>query len=169
MAKFTAKAKFTDPSGVVWTQNHAFAVGAEVNFIQTDTAEWITDIPFSVGGLQITSGNLNYNTNGKTGASVILIRIGLLGDVEGGDAGLGPGSLILINKSLYVFHGEDASADIHPFAVQLNNHRFPPPPNGGPYRFKIHADAAGPTWPAHCEIALAGMWWDVDETPPVGV
>jgi len=162
-------ANFSPTSGVVWTQNHGFAIGAEVEFTQTDLAEWITTIPFSIGGLQITGGNLNFNTHGRGGASAALFRMGIIGDPGGGDSGLGPGAVILVNRAIYVFQGEAGHETIHPFTVQLNNFRLPVPPDGSAYQWKIHVDVAGAVWPVHVEIALSGMWWDTSEVPPAGV
>lgn len=151
-------ASFTEQSGVVWTQNHGFSVGAEINFSSTDSAEWLTPIPYSIKQLQIFGGNLNYNTKGRFGASVALFRIAIIGDANGGDAGAGPGSVLLVNRPIYVFAGEAGHSTIGPFTVQLDQNRLPVPPDGGPYQFKMHVEAAGAIWPAHVEIALAGMW-----------
>jgi hypothetical protein len=163
-------ANFTPTSGVDWTQNHCFAIGAEVEFTSTDrSAEWLTPIPFSIGGLQIFGGNLNYNIHGADGASVALFRIAIIGDTNGGDGGAGPGSVLLINKAIYVFHGENGESEIMPFSVQLNNRRLPVPTDGSAYQFVMNVNAAGAIWPAHVEIELAGMWWDTSEAPPVGI
>lgn len=156
-------ALFTPTSGVVWTQNHGFAVGGEVEFTQSDSADWVTTVPYVVKTLQITSGSINYNTHGKAGASVALFRIAVIGDSAGGDSGAGPGSVLIINTPIYVFHGEAGHERIEPFTVRIDPGRIPvqgipAPADGSPYQFKVHVDAAGAVWPAHVEIALAGMW-----------
>lgn len=152
---------FTPTSGIVFTQNHGFSVGAEVEFQGTDSAEMVVNIPFPITTLQVTGGNINYNVHGRDGASVALFRFAIMGDPAGGDAGAGPGSVLVVNRAIYVFHGEAGHETIAPFTLNMS----PAPTGSAPYQFKMHVDAAGAVWPAHVEIALSGIWSD---TPQIG-
>lgn len=143
---------------VCWTQNHGFSIGGEVNFTSSgDSLDWTGDIPFSIGGLSIHGGNINYNMNGVSGRDTMLVRVSILGDPAGGDAGGGPGSVLLINKALYVI-GQQAESEIMPFTVQLDHGALPVPPDGSAYKLHIAIWSVGAISSAHFEIALAGMW-----------
>lgn len=153
-----------------WTSGHGFAIGTEVNFTDGDVdADSLTDIPFGIGGLQIFGGSISYNSNGKPGESVILLRIAIIGDESIGDAGAGPGSSPLIYRAVYIHDGVPGDRDIFPFCVQLNHNRLLVPQDGSAYKMRMHADVAGNVWPTHLEIALAGMWWDTEDDPPAGI
>lgn len=153
-----------------WTSGHGFAIGTEVNFTSDDVeADSLTTIPFGIGGLQIFGGSVSYNTNGKPGESVILLRIAIIGDPSIGDAGDGPGSSPLVYRAIYVHDGVPGERDIFPFSLQLNKNRVLVPQDGGPYQIRMHADVEVNVWPTHLEIALAGMWWDTSDDPPAGI
>lgn len=143
----------------VWTQNHGFSIGTEVNFAGgNDSAESLTDIPFSVKGLWVFGGNVNFNANGASGRTTMLLRISIWGDPAGGDAGGGPGSVLLVNCALYCHDTDYATYSIPAFAVLLENGSLPVPPDGSAYKMHMKADVAGAVPNTHLEIALAGMW-----------
>ena len=148
-----------------WTSNHGFSIGTEVNFANNnDSADSLTEIPFSIKGLWIWGGNINYNIlrpNGDTpasGQSTLLLRISIWGDPNGGDAGGGPGSVLIVNKAIYVRGDEAKSEPIPSFAMLLENGQLPVPPDGSAYQMHMHADTAGSVGATHLEIALAGAW-----------
>lgn len=144
---------------VCWTQNHGFSIGGEVNFaFSGDSLDVTTDIPFSIGGLWIYGGSINYDLNGATGRSTVLVRVAIQGDPAGGDSGGGPGSLLLVNQPLYIDNEHNTRCDIYPFGVQLDHGYLPVPPDGSPYKLHITMTAVGAVWPAHLEIAMNGMW-----------
>ena len=149
----------------VWTQNHGFTIGTEVNFSQNnDSAESLTNIPFGIKGLWILGGNVNYNilrpdsNTTASGQSTLLLRISICGDPAGGDAGGGPGSVVIASCAIYVRGDETKDYCIPSSALLLENGGLPVPPDGGPYQMHMKADIAGSTGATHMEIALSGMW-----------
>jgi hypothetical protein len=142
----------------VWTQNHGFSIGTEVNFASNDSAVSLADIPFSIKGLWVFGGNVNYNANGESGRTTMLLRISIQGDSAGGDAGGGPGSVLVVNCALYCSGTDYATYTIPAFAILLENGSLPVPPDGSPYKMQMKADVVGAVYPTHLEIALAGMW-----------
>jgi hypothetical protein len=88
-----------------------------------------------------------------------LFRIAIIGDSAGGDAGLGPGSVLIINHVLKT-KDEPCVVTIPPFTVPCANGAIPVPPDGSPYQLKVHieATAAGGGWPVDSEIELCGRW-----------
>lgn len=154
-------ADFTPTSGVVWTQNHGFAMGMEVRFTSQDTAERTVPIPYSITALEIFGGSLAYMAMPDAGdpLSAALFRIAIIGDPAGGDGGLGPGSVLILNQVLNINAGVPCVLPIMPFKIQLDNGRLPVPPDGSPYQLKVHIDAAGEHWPTDAEIELCGMFW----------
>lgn len=144
----------------VWTQNHGFSIGTEVNFAGiNDSADSLTDIPFGVKGIWVFGGNVNFNQGAGSGRTTMLLRISIQGDPAGGDAGGGPGSVLLVNCAIYARDATYPTAYAIPsFAILLENGQLPVPPDGSAYKMHMHADVAGEVPNTHMEIALAGMW-----------
>jgi hypothetical protein len=130
-------ATFTPTSSIAWTQNHAFAMGMEANF--TDPADLVAsitqNIPFSIGELQIFGGSFTMQGNTKAAA---LFRVAIVGDQAGGDGGLGPGSVLILNHVLNVAGGQPCTIPIAPFTVPCANGVIPVPPDGSPYQDDCH-------------------------------
>jgi hypothetical protein len=157
-------ADFTPTSGMVWTQNHNFSFGGEVNFSSAGSAIFDQPIEVGVGGIQVLGGSINYNVDQQQNPSsnnrtTLLVRMAIIGDPAGGDGGAGAGSVLIVNVPLYVRGGENARYDFNTFVLQFEKNRIPVPPDGSPYRFVIQANAVGDIWPTHMEISLAGVWW----------
>ena len=150
-------ANFTPTSSIAWTQNHAFALGMEANFTnRADTVASITqNIPFSIGELQIFGGSLTMQGNQKAAA---LFRVAIIGDAGGGDGGLGPGSVLILNHVLNAAGGQPCTIPIAPFTVPCANRAIPVPPDGSPYQMTVTINVAGAQVPIDAEIQLCGMW-----------
>jgi hypothetical protein len=127
-------------------------------------AETVQKIPFSIKELQIYGGTLvhrprdpEYDTLGKPTVwkSDALFRVSIIGDPNGGDAGGGPGSVLIINHVLKTT-ADPCVVVIPPFTAPGP----PVPPDGSPYQLKVHIEAAsaGGGWPANAEIELCGRW-----------
>ena len=104
-------------------------MGIEANFTDpADTVASITqNIPLSIGQLQIFGGSLTIQGNQKAAA---LFRIAIIGDAAGGDGGLGPGSVLILNHVLNV-----PVANLAPFLLR----RSPSPVRTGPFQCRLMA------------------------------
>ena len=166
-------ADFTPTSSISWTQNGGFAMGMEVFFDDPGTppavAETVQNIPFSIKELQIFGGTLTHRpkdpvesgpvTARQVWKSDALFRIAIIGNSAGGDGGLGPGSVLILNHVLKTTD-EPCVVTIPPFTVPCANGAIPVPPDGSPYQLKVHIEAAsaGGGWPVDSEIELCGRW-----------
>ena len=87
-----------------------------------------------------------------------LFRIAIIGDAAGGDAGLGPGSVLILNHVLNVATGQPCTVAIPPFTVPCANGAIPVPPDGSPYQMTLTIGVAGAQVPIDAEIELCGRW-----------
>src|SRR5215471_17813634 len=128
----------------------------EANFTdRADTVASITqNIPFSIGELQIFGGSLTMQDQ----KAAALFRVAIIRDAGGGDGGLGPGSVLILNHVLNVAGGQPCTIPIAPFTVPCANRAIPVPPDGSPYQMTVTINVAGAQVRIDAEIQLCGMW-----------
>jgi hypothetical protein len=132
--------------------------------------EHIENIPYSIKGLDIYGGTLVHRPKDPVEGTAIrvrqvwksdvLIRVAIMGDPSGGDGGLGPGSVLILNHVLKTTD-QPCTVIVPPFTVPCESGAIPVPPDGSPYQLKVQitATAVGGGWPVNTEIELCGRWW----------
>lgn len=162
---------FTSTSSFGFTPGHSFAVAMECKFTEPATPAIVSrtqGIPCSLKALRIFGGSAKVMPqkpqvgawNHSFWLTEGLFRIYIIGDPANGDAGGGPGSVIILNHILSTTGLDAANLVIPCFWVECGNGAIPVPPDGSAYQMKVEfqGTAEGGGWPFSLELQLAGQW-----------